>query len=217
MRKKQSTQRLGKQTKEAAEKTKKKIIKAALKVFAKEGYPDAKLRVIAAKAGARHNVIRHHFGSKDDLWKAIVDYGLKLREDRLKQIIDSGQSMDPVELFKKLIRSHVIFVAENAELAKILMHSNSRTSPHLDYIIEKQKGIHDLVEPFFEKARACGYFKGFDHDSFTVYMRAIAETPIATPDLTNHLLKDDIRSEKGIALHTERVLKFLFQKETEKQ
>jgi len=204
---------LGKQPREAAEKTKKRILKAALKMFAHKGFPDAKLRDIAAKAGASHNLIRHHFGSKDDLWKAVVDDGLRMREARLKQIIDSGQSMDPVELLIELVKSHVLFVAEHAELAKILMHSNSRTSPHLDYIIKKQQGVMDIVEPVFREAQKGGYFKDFDHESFTVYMRALAETPIATTDLTNRLLKHDIRSKKGIALHTQRVIDFLFRKD----
>jgi hypothetical protein len=130
----------------------------------------------------------------------------------LKQIIDSGQSLDPVELYKKLIESHVIFVAERPELAKIFLHSNSRTSPHLDYIIEKQQSVFSIVEPFFKKTKECGFFKGFDHNSFTIYMRALIETPIATSDFTNKLLKHDIRSEKGIALHTQRVIDFLFHK-----
>jgi TetR/AcrR family transcriptional regulator len=213
MRKKTSTRPLGKQSKDVSEKTKQRIIQAALKVFAQEGFPDAKLRDIAAKAGTTHSLIRHHFGSKDDLWKAVVDYGLRLREDRLNKIIESGPSVDPVELFKMFIKSHILFAADHAELSKILLHSNSRTSPHLDYIIEKQKGVHNIVAPFFRKAQACGYFKGFDHDSFTVYMRAIAETPIATSDLTNRLLNHDIRSEKGIALHMQRVIAFLFRKD----
>ena len=213
MRKKPSTQPKGKRSKEVAEKTKKRILMAALKVFAKEGFPDAKLRVISAKAGTTHNLIRHHFGSKDDLWKAVVDYGMRLRKDRLKQIIDSGQSMDPVELYKKLIKSHVIFMAKHPELAKILLQSNSRTSQHLDYLVEEQQSVHNIVAPIFKKAQACGYFKGFDHDSFTIYMRAIAETPIATSDLTNQLLQHDIRSKKGIALHTQRVIDFLFRKD----
>ena len=210
MKKNRSTLLKGKQPREVAEKTKKKILMAALKVFAIEGFHDAKLRVIAAKAGSTHNLIRHHFGSKDDLWEAVVDYALGLREARLKRIIDSGQSMDPVELYKKLIESHVLFVAEHPELAKILLHTNNRTSPHLDYIIEKQKRVHNIVAPVFKKAKACGFFKGFDHDSFTIYMRALVETPIATSDLTNKLLKHDIRSEKGITLHTQRVIDFLF-------
>ena len=213
MKKNQSTGLKGKRSKEVAEKTKKKILVAALKVFAKEGFPDAKLRVIASKAGTTHNLIRHHFGSKDDLWKAVVDYGMRSREDSLKHIIDSGQSMDPVELYKKLIKSHVIFVAEHPELAKILLHSNSRTSQHLDYIIEKQQGVFTIVEPIFKKAKARGFFKGFDHNSFTIYMRALVETPIATSGMSNNLLKHDIRSEKGIALHSERVIDFLFRKD----
>jgi len=213
MRKKPLKRPLGKQPREVAEKTRKKILAAALKVFAREGFPDARLRDIAARAGATHNLIRHHFGSKDDLWKAVVDNGLRMREARLRQIIDSGQSMDPVDLFKKLIKSHVLFAAQNAELAKILMHSNSRTSPHLDYIIEKQQGVLNITEPIFKKVQEHGYFKGFDHDSFTIYMRAIAETPIATSDLTNRVLKHDIRSEKGIELHTQRVIDFLFRKD----
>lgn len=204
---------MGKQPREAAEKTKKRILKTALKMFAHKGFPDAKLRDIAAKAGASHNLIRHHFGSKDDLWKAVVDDGLRMREARLKQIIDSEQSMDPVELFIELVKSHVLFVAEHAELAKILMHSNSKTSPHLDYIIKKQQGVMDIVEPVFREAQKRGYFKDFDHESFTVYMRALAETPIATTDLTNRLLKHDIRSKKGIALHAQRVIDFLFRKD----
>lgn len=210
MKKKQTTRPRGRRPKEVAEQTKKKILKAALKVFAQEGFSNAKLRVIAGKAGTTHNSIRHHFGSKDDLWKAVVDDGLRMREVRLKRIIDAGQSMEPVDLFIELVKSHVLFVVKHTELAKILMHSNSKTSPHLDYIIKQQQGVMDIVEPVFKEAQKHGYFKDFDHDSFFVYMRALAETPIATTDLTNRLLNHDIRSKKGIALHTKRVIDFLF-------
>lgn len=212
MNEKTKTRRLGKQSRQAAEKTKQRILKAALKIFAKEGFPDAKLRDIAAKAGATHNLIRHHFGSKDDLWKAVVDYGLVMRENRLREIIAAGKGVDPIELLKQTIESHILFAAKQADLAKILLHSNSRTSPHMDYIIEKQQGVHDLVEPLFKQVQGRGYFSEFNHDSFSVYMRALAETPIATFDMTNKLLGHDIRSEAGIALHTQRVIAFLFRK-----
>jgi AcrR family transcriptional regulator len=206
--------KLGKQTREVSEKTKEKVLRAALAEFAREGFFNAKLRDIAALAGTTHSLIRHHFGSKDDLWKAVVDYGLQLHEDSLLKILTLRESADSVELFKDFIASYILTVAKHPELSKILLHGNSRTSPHLDYLIERQKRLHAVIEPVFKNAQACGYFKGFDHDSFSVYVRALVETPIATRDLTNQLLKDDIRSEKGIALHTERVLRFLFHKET---
>ena len=206
--------KLGRQPREVSEKTKETILRAALKIFAQEGFYKAKLRDMAALAGITHSLIRHHFGSKDDLWKAVVDYGLQLQEDNLREIATLQKSEDPVELFKKFITSYISTIAKHPELCKILLHDNSKTSPHLDYLLERQKSLHTFIEPVFKNAQACGFFQGFDHDSFTVYVRALVETPIATRDLANHLLKDDIRSKKGIALHTERVLKFLFRKDT---
>lgn len=206
--------RLGKQSKEVSEKTKQKIIDAALEAFAREGFYNAKLRDIAEAAGTTHSLIRHHFGSKDDLWKAVVDYGLKLNEQRLKDIIAFQEDRDPVALLKTTIASHVLFFAKHPALSRILLNNNSRSNPqHIDYILEKQKGVLEIVEPVFKKVQALGYFKGFDHDSFSVYMRALSETPIATSDMTNNLLKTDIRSDEGIALHTKRVIHFLFHKD----
>jgi AcrR family transcriptional regulator len=208
---------LGKQSKEVALKTQKKIIRAALKVFAKEGFPDAKLRQIAKEAGTTHSLISHHFGSKEKLWQAVVDYGLTMRETKLKQIIEAGQHLEPVELFKKTIESHILFCARHDKLAKILLHSHSRTGPHIEYVIERQKRVHDLVIPLFKKVQRCGFFTEFDHDSFTVYMRALAEMPVAAFDVSNHLLKHDIRSKEGILLHTQRVITFLFPTENKKE
>ena len=201
---------MGKQPKEVAEQTKKKILAAAREVFARDGFPDAKLREIALKAGASHGLIRHHFGSKDDLWKAVVHEGLKEREEGLKQIIAAEQSTGPVETFKKMIKSHVFFTMNQVELTKILMNSNSRTSPHLDYIIQEQQGILDVVEPVFQQVQEQGYFKGFNRHSLTVYIRALVETPIATSDLANRMLEQDILSDEGVAIHAQRVIDFLF-------
>lgn len=200
----------GKQSKEVAEKTKKKIILAALKVFAKEGYPDASMRSIADEAGTTHSLISHHFGSKEQLWKILVDYGLKMRTRHLQKIIDCGQNLSPVELFKEAIKSHIFFFAEHSEIAKILLHANGRTGLHFTYILERQKELHSLLAPLFLDVQKDGLFTEFDFNSFTVYMRAIAETPVATFELSNDLLGYDIRSKQGIALHAKRVIFFLF-------
>jgi len=210
---KNNKRKLGKQSREVSEKTKETVLKSALEVFAREGFYNAKLREIADLAGTTHSLIRHHFGSKDDLWKAVVDYGLNLHEKSLLRILRSRKSADDVELFKDFIASYVSTIAKNPELSKILLHDNSRSSPHLDYLMERQKRLHSIIEPVFENAQKAGYFKGFTHDSFLVYVRALVETPIATRDITNRLLKEDILSQKGIAIHTERVLRFLFQEE----
>ncbi len=205
--------RLGKQPKEVSEKTKETVLKAALKIFAREGFYNAKLREIAELAGTTHGLIRHHFGLKDDLYKAVIDYGLKLHENKLLKIIESNKSDDPLALFKEFITSYVSIVVKNPELSKIMMHNNSSTSPHFGYIVERQKKLHSIIEPVFMRLKKLGYFEDFDHYSFLVYVCALVEIPIAMGNMTKKMMGEDMSSRKGIALHTKRVLKFLFHEE----
>jgi AcrR family transcriptional regulator len=207
-----NSRKLGKKTRAESEITKKKVLRAALKIFANEGFYSAKLRDISAQAGTTHSLIRHHFGSKDDLWKAVVDYGLELHKNGLLSALNSGID-DPITLFKAFVSTYIKLVAQNPELSKILLHDNSRSSPHLTYLMKRQEQLHDIIEPVFKNAQKQGYFKGFDHNSFHVYVRSLVETPIATRDMSNRLLGENILSANGIALHTERVLGFLFRKD----
>ena len=200
----------GKQSREVSEKTKKTVLKAALKVFAREGFYNANLREIADLTDTTHSLIRHHFGSKYDLYKAVVDYGLSIHEERLRRVAKLHKSDNPVELLKNFIASYVSLAAKNPEFTKIKMHNNTHTSPLFDYIMERQKQLHVIVEPVFKIVQQCGYFEDFDHDSFFVYLHALVETPIAMMDMANKLLEQNLLSRKGIAMHTDRVLNFLF-------
>ncbi len=204
--------RMGRQTYEKAEKTKLLILKTAIKVFSKNGFYDANLREIAQKAGVSHSLIRHHFGSKQDLWKAVIDYGYDLRYDTVYKIIDKQNEMDAIDFLKKFLKSHIQFCAENSDIAKILLHWYNAEGAQLDYILEKQSPINEAAKKSFKKAQKEGYFKGFTYETITVYMRALVETPISNWQLSNKLLQHDIRSEEGIALHSERVIHFLFRK-----
>ena len=47
---------------------KQRLLDAALQLFAEHGRDGVSLRDIAEKAGATHGSIRHHFGTKDDLY-----------------------------------------------------------------------------------------------------------------------------------------------------
>jgi TetR/AcrR family transcriptional regulator len=201
--------KLGKQSRDVSEKTKEAVLKAALKIFAREGFYNAKLREIADLAGTTHSLITHHFGSKYELYKAILDYGINIHEERLRRVIKLHKSDDSVELFKKLIASYIVSVAKNPEVSKIIMHNNSANGLLYDCLQEK-KQLHLIVEPVFKRVQKCGYFKNFTHDDFLVYIHALVETPIALIDRTNRLLRGNILSRKGIAMHTERVLNFLF-------
>ena len=58
------------------EATRASILQAALEEFSEKGFDGTSTRLIAAKAGVHHALIKYHFQSKDALWKAAVTLAL---------------------------------------------------------------------------------------------------------------------------------------------
>ncbi|KPV48598.1 hypothetical protein SE17_37210, partial [Kouleothrix aurantiaca] len=67
------SRRGGRQSDDVAEQTRQRIIASARAIFAARGFAGVSLRDIAAHAEVTHGLLRHHFGSKDDIWRAVID------------------------------------------------------------------------------------------------------------------------------------------------
>ena len=50
------------------------ILDAALRAFARHGLEGVSVRTLNRELGVSHNLIYQRFGSKDDLWRAAVDF-----------------------------------------------------------------------------------------------------------------------------------------------
>jgi AcrR family transcriptional regulator len=61
--------------------TRNKIIKAAARIFAEDGYDGASIRSIVAKADVNQAAINYHFGSKEGLYRAVLQMALKALQE----------------------------------------------------------------------------------------------------------------------------------------
>jgi len=52
-----------------------RLLSAALQAFARTGFEGASTHGIAKLAGVPQGLVRHHFGSKEGLWSAVVETG----------------------------------------------------------------------------------------------------------------------------------------------
>jgi len=57
--------------------TRNKIMKAAARIFAEDGYDGASVRKIVAKADVNQAAISYHFGSKEGLYRAVLQMALE--------------------------------------------------------------------------------------------------------------------------------------------
>ncbi|MGD1934603.1 MAG: TetR/AcrR family transcriptional regulator [Candidatus Phaeomarinobacter sp.] len=200
----------GKRSAEAAEETRRAILAAAGRHFAAEGFGAASLRDIGDSAGTTHGVIRHHFGTKDDLWKAVVDDFIGQVAARQLPLFDQVDDKDPIELLKTFTVQFMRQTAEMPEVAKLMLKESGEPGPHLDYLAERILPVHELITPVFKRVQKAGYLTEHDPDSFFIFLVMLGSIPFAIAPFTNKFYRDDIASDAGIDAHIDRVLSTLF-------
>lgn len=65
-------------------KTKKLIFEAAIKAFSRKGFHKSTMDEIAEIAGVAKGTLYYHFKSKEDIFKFIIDEGIRLISDEVK-------------------------------------------------------------------------------------------------------------------------------------
>lgn len=78
-----------------------KILQAALQLFAKEGYHATSTSKVAKVAGVSEGLIFRHFGNKDGLLQAILEFGANKLKDL---VVDIVMESDPKEVIRKSIK-----------------------------------------------------------------------------------------------------------------
>src|SRR6201996_3235332 len=68
------------------EDTSRRILLAAIEVFADEGYEGASTRSLAGRAGVNAPAIQYYFGSKEGLYRAVIAHIANLVEARLDPV-----------------------------------------------------------------------------------------------------------------------------------
>lgn len=120
-----------------------RILPAALVSFAQYGFEGTNLRQIAAAAGIDVALIAHRFGSKMELWKAVVD---DLASSFLGGL--SGLNIPPSDSLQQTLEQLVNLVCERREVAMFLVKEVAQQDARFDYVYERLiRPVHDLILP----------------------------------------------------------------------
>lgn len=103
-----------------AEATKAEILDAAEEEFAKFGFNGAKTEAIAAKTGVTKAMIYYHFGSKEELYKAVIQ---RPAEDFVNSFGDLElETMPPEEALKTVIKVAIAHEISHPHYGRVLLH-----------------------------------------------------------------------------------------------
>src|SRR5512147_419572 len=100
-------------TKEEAEITRQNLLATALQVFSRKGYAETRLEDIAAEAQVTRGAIYHHFGSKADLYNAMVTEASGRTIGVLESAIEAGGNT--LDMLKRVFVDLLVYAHDDAE------------------------------------------------------------------------------------------------------
>ena len=147
-------------TKEEAEKTRLKIIEAALTLFSRNGYSNTTLAMIATEAGYSRGPIYWHFKNKDDLYQAVLSYSQQPLESLISEA--AAQQVQPLQAIDTFVRRWLELLVEDSwfrQSFEILLNKTELTealAPTLKRERKLTRRIIDTLSQLLAAARDKG-------------------------------------------------------------
>src|SRR5437764_11297854 len=95
-----------------------RILDAAVKVFAQEGFYNAKVSQIAHAAGVADGTIYLYFKSKDDLLISLFEDRMERVNSTLRAALAAG--VNAVDRLKRVVRLHLEMIEQNRHMAEVI-------------------------------------------------------------------------------------------------
>ncbi len=183
------------------------ILQAALAAFASHGFEGTNLRQIASEAGIDVALISHQFGSKLELWKAVVDDLAEPLVHGIRSIVehDSGAVSDG-EVLQRAMERMIDLVCDTPQLAMFVVKEVAQQGERFEYVYERLvKPTHDLLLSPIRAARASGAIKNIDPNFFFfAFTGSIAMTVVMRPFVSR--FSNSAKREKAFRAELKRVL-----------
>ncbi len=112
-----------------------KILMAAEKAFAEKGLKGARVKEIAELSGVNPALINYYFGSKENLYRTVIE-SFYMRVERLAVSI-MEQNVDAKAKMYMLIESGIDLLAESEHLSRILLREFVDSGNYSDLIIKR--------------------------------------------------------------------------------
>jgi TetR/AcrR family transcriptional regulator len=192
--------------------TRLRILDAALKAFARNGFDGVSLRTIAEEAGVNHQLIGHHFGSKQDLWDAALDSRVEVFKKLHSALDVAGEVSDPREQFRSFQRAVVEYTIANPENACINYHealvnrSAKKNSDRYQRLLERQvTRYREITERLLAQAQDAGIIPEMPIDDLWFVWQGAVLHRIIVAKQSEYF--SGVPIEESVDVHTEAIVR----------
>jgi AcrR family transcriptional regulator len=116
--------------------TAERILDAAEALFAERGYAATTLRDVAAAVGVRNPSLYNHFASKEALYAAVLERGIRPVFEALARWVERAEHADPGEIALEMTR----LLATRPALARLIQHEVLGGAEHVTPMLREWLG-----------------------------------------------------------------------------
>lgn len=157
------------------EATRKRIVQAAKKEFAKKGFSGARIDEVAERAKSNKRMIYHYFGNKEDLFQKVIEdayLDIRTAEKKLKL-----ETLEPKVAIETLARFTWNYYLKNPEFLTLVNSENLHRAKHLknsQVIHEAHSNMITMVGDILDRGAKQGAFReGVDPIQLNITIAAI--------------------------------------------
>lgn len=135
-----------------------KIIEAAIKVFARNGFYNSRVSEIANEARVADGTVYLYFKNKDDILISLFEEEMDKIIKNMKQEMEPLN--DPVKKIKRFAQIHLNMVNENKNLAEVIQVELRQSSKFMrEYKNRKFIEYLNIVSTIVKEGQKGGYFR----------------------------------------------------------
>lgn len=183
--------------------TRMRLLEAAISEFSEQGFHGARTDRIVRRAGANVRMLYHYFGSKDDLYVAVLEVVLsQLRHDELRIDAEQGEPLAALLQVFDYVDAHF---AGHSALRKLLAFENLNEARHLarsEHILALSSPVIALIRRLLERGSESGSLRaGIDALHLYVAMVSLAYYGRAHAFTLTHLFGEDLHQAEWQRAH----------------
>lgn len=125
-------------------------MRAALQMFLQHGYSGTSMKALAQEVGVSAPALYWYFPSKEDLYVSVIDQAMR---DFLAHVRQSITESDPVRRLGQMVRAHVSWQLQQADVARAFDLTMSLKSLSHDIPVDRLEPIRQMELDYVQDFR----------------------------------------------------------------
>ncbi|WP_308916602.1 TetR/AcrR family transcriptional regulator [Jannaschia sp. LMIT008] len=198
-----------------ADATRRRILNAAKEEFARVGLGGARVDLIAERAEANKRMIYHYFGSKEALFRAVLEEAyLAIRS--AERALDL-EHLPPLAAMEQLVRFTWRYYLENPEFIRLVNSENLHGARHIEGSVplhDASRGLTELTGAILRRGVAEGSMRpGIDPVQLNITIAAIGYYYLTNRHTGEYLFERPFMTQAAlderIAFNVETILRLV--------